>query len=190
MGRSKHGGIAFAGLVVIAALGFTGFAGASSSSTQSSPTAGNSGTIVARRPALFSESGLCHIVNLVTNVTSTRSKNVNAIRFSFPRVERGADKALVRAAARALCALPVAPKGTRYCALDLGVRYELRFTSETTGQTGSIISKPVVIDPEGCTFVTGLGTVRSPTTQLWPILGKALGLNGATGRTFTGSLAS
>jgi len=78
-----------------------------------------------------------------------------------------------RAVARALCALPLMPRGVMSCpAMFPGTSYLLRFTA--AGRS----LPPVTIQATGCDTVTGVGQVRQATSaRFWRVLASAAGLS-------------
>jgi hypothetical protein len=145
-------------------------------------------TNVQSRPAKYGRAPLCQIAGDVNHVTVKRSRPLNRERFSFPATATGADASTVRSLAGALCAVPVEPNGRFGCPLDLGVRYTLSFV--VAGGLGGSIADPVVVDPDGCQTVSGLGRTRSMSghSKIWSVLGVAIGMRHATGETFLGKL--
>lgn len=134
---------------------------------------------------------LCSVANQVTGLTVTRSRPLNAERFTFPRRVTASDAMAVRALARDLCALPVMPTGVFYCPADWGVNYRLDFSlgaDVTTGASRAV--RPVVVHSTGCTQVTGLGATRRTlgSAPFYRAFGAAIGLAHATGVTFRGIL--
>ncbi|MHB8296606.1 MAG: hypothetical protein ACYDH5_18745 [Acidimicrobiales bacterium] len=107
----------------------------------------------------------------------------NYMRFSFPAQVTVTDAARVRAAARALCSLPKMPTGAISCPADFGIIYHLAFSA------GARVFPTVEVDATGCQAVRGLGpgrwAVRSP--DLWPTLGRAMGLSSPSYATLRGS---
>jgi hypothetical protein len=81
--------------------------------------------------------------------------------------------AQARAVARALCALPVMPRGVLNCpALFPGTSYRLTFTAP-----GRLFA-PVTIEATGCETVTGVGQVRRATDPgFWRVLAVAAGVS-------------
>jgi hypothetical protein len=182
--------VAFSVLMMVSIAATTAPAGAIGSPPSSFSSGYEPSSTVASEPRIAgtSQLGLCHFVNQVTSLTATRSRYPNKMTFSFPHVVRSTNVTAVRAAAKALCALPVMPSGVYNCPLDVEVHYRLKFV---VGEAvSSYYTRFVVIDPWGCETVTGLGAGRTATVRLWPVLGAALGLRHATGVTFAGRLDS
>jgi len=132
------------------------------------------------------------VVALCTSGTTVRSLVVTRRAgyhgdFSFPAtVHVGA-----RGAARvvdAICSLPAAYAGIRFCPADVGDLYRLVFRTKGGGVA------IVAIDPTGCASVSSpshsIGTkdrVRAPNQHLWHVLGDAVGVHHATWQTFVGT---
>jgi hypothetical protein len=141
------------------------------------------------QPATSSELVLCQLTGSVNRLTVTRNHNANPITFTFPETIKSTDKARVQALARALCTLPRPPSTEMYCVVDLGVRYTLHFWNHLGNEA---VARPVVVDPEGCQFVTGLDSTRwtENRPQFWTVLGAAIGLPHVSRATFTGRLSN
>lgn len=184
MVRSRWG--AAAAVLVIAVSSSVAVVAASGVTAPDAPTSvtgAGSGLI---RPFAKAGVDLCQIASIVTRVNVTRSKPLNAERFSFPARVTVTKVADVRAAARALCALPTMPAGVVSCPADLGVDYTLRFSAAAEA------AEPVTLDVSGCETVRGLGTSRwvARSPNFWREFGSALGLHAATRATFVGTLTS
>lgn len=143
-----------------------------------------------REPSLRGAKGLCEIAYDVNRLTVTRSKPLNPETFTFPATVVVSSASQVQAAARALCALPVMPKGVFSCPMDLGVVYTLRFA--VSDGSSATQADPVTLDASGCETVRGLGATRWAATApgFWRLLGDAMGLRSASRETFAGSLTS
>jgi hypothetical protein len=104
--------------------------------------------------------------------------------FSFPQVAHAADRAAVRSAAAALCAVPELPPGAAVAACGAAVRYAVTFLSgERTLSTAQLAPT--------CTPITGIGTARMGNeTAVWRDLGRTIGLPRATRATFAGKFAN
>ena len=108
-------------------------------------------------------------------------------QFTFPAqvTVTGAQRA--QAAARALCALPLFPRGPMpmSCPMDWGVSYLLSFAS------GASRFQVVSVDPSGCELVDGLGPTRwAASDAFWHLLGAAAGITHPGNAAFRGSTAS
>lgn len=183
MGRSRWGAAA-AVLVIAIGSSFVAVAapGVAAPDAPTSVAGAGPGLI---RPFAKAGVDLCQIASTVTRLTAVRSKPLNAERFSFPARVTVTKSADVRAAARALCALPTMPAGVM-CPLDLGVDYTLRFSAATEAV------EPVTLDVSGCESVKGLGASRwvARSPNFWREFGSALGLHAATRATFVGTLTT
>ncbi len=136
------------------------------------------------RPASAADSPLCTSVPTLDRLAVHRSDAFpqNHMRFSFPAEVTVTDATKVRAAARALCSLPTMPSGTFHCPADVGIVYRLVFSAGERALT------PVEVDATGCERVRGLGHVRwaAHSPELWPTLGRAMGLLSPGYATFRG----
>lgn len=125
----------------------------------------------------------------LTSLTVTRVVGLpqNHTTFSFTTPIVVNDQAAVGAAARLLCDLPPMPSGVINCPADFGTTYVFSFSSGGSDQP----LLRAVLDPDGCRTVTGLGRTRwveqAPAT-FWTDLGSAIGLQGATNATFSGTM--
>ncbi len=137
------------------------------------------------RPASAADSTLCGSVSALNKLVVHRSDAFpqNHMRFSFNSEVTATDTAKVQAAARALCSLPKMPTGTISCPADFGIVYHLVFSA------GERVFSPVEVDATGCQTVRGLGPVRwaARSPELWPTLGRTLGLSSPSYATFRGS---
>jgi hypothetical protein len=88
---------------------------------------------------------------------------------------------LVQAVAKALCGLPTVKPGVYHCPADIGLDYNLSFS--TKAQYFSLLSVPAT----GCQWVDGLGSTRSVTSSFWHTLGKAMGLAKPSYASFSGN---
>lgn len=113
---------------------------------------------------------LCETIASLDNLVVLR-KNAypgNHETFDFPALSRTHDASAVRAIARELCAMPDFPPGTQMCPLDLGITYELTFSTPRT-------SFPALsADIGGCEQIRGLGPRRQATTEFWNTLAAAI----------------
>ncbi len=130
---------------------------------------------------------LCGHVTGVTGLVVHRT-TINKERFGFPATVRVTSAKAARAVARAACALPKPPKGTRFCPNAYGPTYHLSFLSH-----GRAVAR-LEAAPTGCPSVTiGAGTSspagRQATGRFWRVLGAALGIAHASDATFAGTLA-
>jgi hypothetical protein len=90
-------------------------------------------------------------------------------RPSSAPVVRGAPQA--SALAKAICGLPVMPRGVLRCPNLTPVTFRLSFTVDGR------MAPPVTIKPSGCEAVTGAGAVRTAATRpaFWKLLGTLTG---------------
>jgi hypothetical protein len=120
-------------------------------------------------PKITAADGLCPSVAHLDRLVLTRRGGfaANRGRSPLPPQATVTDPARVRAAARALCALPTMPAGIYNCPADSGISYNLVFWA------GTVRFRAVDIDASGCQTVTGLGRrVRwaARSTSFWRIL--------------------
>jgi hypothetical protein len=141
------------------------------------------------RSALGNRTSVCPLVSIVDHLTVSRNRPLNHETFTFPAIVRSTNTSNIRSLARALCALPVMPKGVQACPVDLGVHYTLQFAA--SGQLGVSIN-PVVVSASGCGVVTGLPKTRWVIGRMafWKVLGVSIGLPHAAEATFAGKLPS
>ncbi len=130
-------------------------------------------------------SALCRSVAILDRLVVHRIINFpqNHMRFSFPAEMIVHRASTVQAVARALCALPVIPKGPISCPAGFGVDYHFAFFA------GERAFPAVDVDPSSCQSVRGIGSVRwvMRSPEFWPALGRALELSSSTYATFRGS---
>jgi hypothetical protein len=165
--------VAALGAVTLAACGSVAAPGSGPGAGQTSPgTPGSStgGGVGSSQPALCRDAATVTRLEIVRN----HGFKVPELEPAFPNLVTVTNPALVRDVARALCALPAAPKsgGVYHCpALLLGTAYTLRF---------SLGSRPlplVTINSTGCETVTGVGPVRWVTSEgFWAVLSRAIGV--------------
>ena len=107
----------------------------------------------------------------------------NHTQFTVPAQVTVTDASAVQSVAAALCALPVDPIATHSCPVDLGIAYQLWFSS------GRSTAAPVTVEAGGCNDVTGLATKRTAlgTSGFWSALGAAMNVPDATRATFAGT---
>lgn len=136
------------------------------------------------RPASSAHPTLCGSVPTLDRLVVRRSDAIpqNHMRFSFPAEVTVTDAAKVRAAARALCALPEMPTGAISCPADFGIVYQLAFFA------GGRAFPAVEVDATGCQTVSGLGHVRwvARSPEFWLTLGGAMGLSSPGSAAFRG----
>jgi hypothetical protein len=166
-------------LVCAAALGVTvlaacGSVRASGSAAGSGQVSGVAPKASARASAGFPQPALCREAAAVTRLEVIRNHpfKVPELEPAFPNMVTVTDQAPIRDLIRALCALPVFPRGAYHCpALLLGTAYTLRF---------SVGGRPlplVTIDSTGCEAVTGVGPVRRVTSGgFWRVLSALIGV--------------
>ena len=124
-----------------------GTAGAAPARASGSPSASGTGTGAGSAMA-----ALCQDTATVTSLQIVRlpGLRVPQAQTAFPNGFAAIGPAGARAVARALCALPVMPRGIMSCpALFPGTSYQLRFTA--AGRS----LPPVTVEATGCDTVTG-----------------------------------
>jgi hypothetical protein len=159
------------GVMALAACGSVRATGSPAGSGHTSPvTRVSPAPASARSP----QPALCRQAAAVTRLEVVRSHGfkVPELEPAFPNMVTVTNRVLIRDVIRALCALPVTPRGVYHCpALLLGTTYTLRF---------SVGSRPlplVTIDSTGCEAVTGVGPDRRVTSEgFWRVLSRALGV--------------
>ena len=141
-----------------------------------------SGPVATMAPA----SALCDPGVEVTHLTVRRindSAPQNAIRFNFPAEVTVVSSTQARMVADALCALRRMPSVIFSCPVDMGIVYDLSFS------TGTVDFGAVSVGATGCEVVRGLVAIRwviqSPV--FWHTLGVAMGLTSPDLATFQGS---
>ena len=132
--------------------------------------------------------GLCHpgLADQLSRAAMARSRPSNPEHFTFPARMTSTRVARIRALARDICGLPLAPTGVEYCARDYGVNYTLYFV--VPGVPAGVLVKSIHYESSGCLRITGAGATRLVTSAFIAALGSAFSLNHATTRTFVGSL--
>lgn len=142
-------------------------------------------------PASHFNLGLCGLSSRADPLTVICAHNVNPISFSFPAKVTSRDKARIEALARSLCTLPPANQRDQ-CLADWGTTYTLDFGYLPKNALGGRPITPVVVDPTGCEFVTGLVGPRwaYARRRFWSDFGAAIGLHHATPMTFAGKVAN
>ena len=108
---------------------------------------------------------------------------VPQLQAGFPNQVTVTTPAHARAAARALCALPLLPRGVFHCPnLTVGTTYLLRFTAD--GRRLPAVS----IEATGCEVVTGVGPARwaAKSPGFWRMLARAANLSPPGRTAFTG----
>jgi hypothetical protein len=99
---------------------------------------------------------------------------VPQLQVAFPSQVTVTTPASARAAARALCALPLLPRGVFHCPnLTIGTTYLLRFTAD--GRQLPAVS----IEATGCEVVSGVGSARwaAKSPGFWRTLATAANLS-------------
>jgi hypothetical protein len=134
--------------------------------------------------AAETQAALCQHTATVTGlqVVRNRMKLVPQVQAAFP-AQVTVDTARARAVARALCALPLLPKGVLNCpALMVGTTYTLRFTAD--GQR----LPAATIEATGCEVVTGVGPARwaAKSPGFWRTLSTTLNVSPPGRAAFTG----
>ena len=157
--------------------------GASPSPTVAATVAGSPGA--ASRGTTGPQVALCRDTASVTGLKIVRDQvaRVPELQITFPNQVTVASPARARAVARALCALPLMPRGILNCPnLVPGTTYLLRFTA-----VGRQLAA-VTIEATGCEVVTGVGPARQATTSpgFWRVLGTAAHLRPPGRSAFSG----
>jgi len=131
----------------------TGAATAASPKASSSPSPSPS----VSPGAAATQAALCQHTATVTGLEILRNHvmRVPQLQVAFPSQITITTAAKARAAARALCGLPLLPRGVFHCPnLTVGSTYLLRFTAD--GRRLPAVS----IEATGCEVVTGVGSAR------------------------------
>jgi len=157
--------------------------GASPSPTVASTVAGSPGA--ASPGATATQVALCRDAASVTGLKIVREQvaRVPELQITFPNQVTVASPVRARAVARALCALPLMPRGIFNCPmLVVGTTYLLRFTA------GGRQSAAVTIEATGCEVVTGVGPARRAATSpgFWRVLATAAHLRPPGRSAFSG----
>ena len=189
-------GLARHGLPVLAAAGSAVLVAAcgsqpatTSSATQPASTASTAGATGPRSsgPGGTGTPGgaaLCSDQAAVTRLVVSRVTALpqNHLHFAFPAGVTVSSPARARAVAKAVCGLPVMPRGPMSCPADLGLGYRLSFAA------GSRSFPVVTVSSGGCGGVAGAGperwTARSP--GFWTVLAHGMGLANGTALKGTG----
>ncbi len=128
---------------------------------------------------------LCDSSGTVTRLLVRRTDGIpqNHVRFSFPSSVVVDETAAVRKVARALCALPAAPRGSMSCPADFGITYHLHFSRSHDH------FRAVALGATGCQFVSGLESPRwlARSPRFWRVLGTAMHLKTPSWTTFRGT---
>jgi hypothetical protein len=151
-----------------------------------SPSPSPSASPAASPGAAQTQAALCQHTATVTGleVVRNRIKLVPQTQGTFPDQVTVATPARARAVARALCALPLLPKGVLNCpALMIGTTYTLEFTAD--GQRLPAAS----IEATGCEIVTGVGPARwaAKSPGFWRTLATTLNVSPPGRTAFTGA---
>ncbi len=130
-----------------------------SASTSAGPNAGAGPDALCQDPAAVT--GL--------QISQIRGMRIPQRQIDFPHAIKVTSTAQARAVARALCALPVMPRGIINCpALFAGTSYQLTFTAD--GRKLPV----VILEATGCETVTGAGPVRQARSSgFWRVLAEA-----------------
>lgn len=165
--RAWLGAVAVLGAVTLAACGSVPAPGSAAGSGHHAST-GTPAAAVGAQPAL------CREASTLTSLVVTRNHGykVPELLPGFPSQVTVTNPALVRAVARALCALPAMPRGVYHCpALLLGTAYTLHFAVD--GRSLPLVT----VNSTGCETVTGVGPVRRVSSRaFWEVLSRALGV--------------
>jgi hypothetical protein len=159
--------VAVAGAVAVAACGSVPAPG-------SAPASGHDATAGTHEAAGgTAQPALCREASTLTSLVVTRNHSfkVPELLPAFPSQVTVTNPALIRAVARALCALPDMPNGVFHCpALLLGTAYTLHFAA--SGRALPLVT----VNSSGCETVTGVGPVRRVISRaFWEVLARALG---------------
>jgi len=175
----------------LSAIVLAGCAGISASSTGAA-TAASPSASSSHSPspsvspgAAETEAALCRHTATVTGLEIMRNHvmRVPQLQIAFPSQVTVTSPADARAAARALCALPLLPHGVFHCPnLTVGTTYLLRFTA------GGRRLPAVSIEATGCEVVTGVGSARwaAKSPGFWRTLATAANLSPPGRTAFTG----
>ena len=173
---SRYNGTRWAWLAAVAVLGAVTLAACGSvPAPGSAPASGHDATAGTHEAASgTAQPALCRDTSTLTSlvVTRTHGYKVPELLPAFPSQIAVTNPALIQAVARALCALPVMPRGVFFCpALLLGTSYTLHFAAD--GRSLPL----VIVNPTGCETVTGVGPVRRVSSPgFWAVLSRALGV--------------
>jgi hypothetical protein len=135
--------------------------------------------------ATATQVALCRDTASVTGLKIVREQvaRVPELQITFPNQVTVASPIRARAVARALCALPLMPRGIFNCPmLAVGTTYLLRFTA------GGRQLAAVTIEATGCEVVTGVGPARRAATSpgFWRVLATAAHLRPPGRSAFSG----
>ena len=160
---------------------------ASGTSPKASPTPSPSPSV--SPGAAATQVALCQHTATVTGLEITRNHviRVPQLQIAFPNQVTVTTPADARAAARALCALPLLPRGVFHCPnLTVGTTYLLRFTAD--GRRLPAVS----IEATGCEVVSGVGPARwaAKSPGFWRTLATAADLSPPGRTVFTGGSMS
>lgn len=126
---------------------------------------------------------LCRSISRLSTLTVVRTDSLpqNHLQFTFPAKVTVSNQTQVQTAAKALCALPVAPHKTLSCTSNAGIRYVLTFSNSDQ-------VFPVVTLGRPCGLIKGLiqGQWTGQSPGIWSTLGAAMGIKGANFLTFDG----
>jgi hypothetical protein len=172
---------------MLAACGSSQVPGAASGPSPSPRVAATvAGSSAAASPgATATQVALCRDTASVTGLEIVRDQvvRVPVLQIAFPDQVTITSPARARAVVRALCALPLMPRGIFNCPnLVAGTTYLLRFTA------GGRRLPPVTIEATGCEVVTGVGPARRAATSpgFWRVLGTAAHLRPPGQSVFSG----
>jgi hypothetical protein len=189
-GRFTRPGLAAlmaAGLAVLAAACGSQVATTSSATQPASAASPASASPASASPASDGAGGsaaLCSDLPSVTRLVVSRVTALpqNHLHFAFPAGVTVSSPARARAVARAVCGLPLMPRGPMSCPADLGLSYRLSFAA------GSRSFPVVTIMTGGCAVVKGAGPVRwtARSPGFWAVLAHAMGLANRTALQGTG----
>jgi len=179
-GRLTRAGLliaAAAGAATVAAGCGSQVATTTGATQPASPSSARPGGMIPGGPASGGSAALCSDPASVTRLVVSRVTDLpqNHLHFAFPAGVTVSSPARARAVAKAVCGLPVMPRGPMSCPADLGLGYRLGFAA------GSRSFPVVTVSGGGCGGVAGVGserwTARSP--GFWTVLARSMGLANA-----------
>jgi hypothetical protein len=176
-GRLSRAGLliaAAAGAATVAAGCGSQVATTTSVARPASPSTPSPGAIIPGGPASAVSAGLCSEQAAVTRLVVSRVSALpqNHLHFAFPAGVTVSSPARARAVAKAVCGLPLMPRGPMSCPADLGLGYRLSFAA------GSRSFPVVTLSTGGCEGVAGLGPERwtARSSGFWTVLAHSMGL--------------
>ena len=177
-GRLSRAGLliaAAAGAATLAAGCGSQVATTTSAARPASPGTASPGGINPGGPASAGSAALCSQQAAVTRLVVSRVTALpqNHLHFTFPAGVSVSSPARARAVARAVCGLPLMPRGPMSCPADLGLGYRLSFAA------GSRSYPVITATAGGCAMVRGAGPVRwtARSPGFWAALAHAMGIS-------------